>query len=262
MPIYKAPAKVNVFLKITGKRGNYHEILSRFILVPPLYDTLQFGSKRTGAPFEIEGDFSCAVEQNTIYKAYVALVRATESDALIRFFDAYNVTVRKRIPAFAGLGGGSSDAATFLRMCNDTLALGLETAELARIGAEVGADVPFFVYGYPSANVSGIGEIVEPFDETPPFVETCTPRIAVSTPAVYTRFRAAFYKELSPEMQAAYRDAPSRELLASGTAESLNDLYAPACALYPDLTKLAKPGWFFSGSGSSFFYRGSAIIPP
>ena len=115
--------------------------------------------------------------------------RATRSDKLSSFFETHAVCVDKNIPSFAGLGGGSSDAATFLRMCNEELELGLSTNELAEIGSRVGADVPFFVYGYDSANVRGIGEVVERFDEPLLDFEITTPELQISTPAVYRYYR-------------------------------------------------------------------------
>ncbi|MEJ2501502.1 MAG: 4-(cytidine 5'-diphospho)-2-C-methyl-D-erythritol kinase [Campylobacterales bacterium] len=252
MKLYSAPAKVNIFLKITGRRGAYHEILSRFMTVPTLYDTLRFFPKQAEG-FVIEGDFDCRVEQNTIYKAYVALLEATGSEALEKLMQSHGVSVDKRIPAFAGLGGGSSDAATYLKMCNEVLHLGLSTEELASIGVKVGADVPFFVYGYPSANVSGIGEIVEPFEEELLAIETYTPKIKISTPAVYKRFREGFYKELSPERYAYFAATDSAALLAELKTAEANDLFEPALSLYPELREAFRRGWFFSGSGSSFF---------
>lgn len=255
MKQYTAVAKVNVFLKVTGMRGNYHEILSRFVTVPTLFDTLHFFPK-AGAAFVIEGDFSCSVEQNTIYKAYKALQAATGCSELKRFMSEYGIAVEKRIPAFAGLGGGSSDAATFLNMCNDMLSLGLSTAELAAIGAKVGADVPFFVYGYPSANVSGIGEVVEPFEELPLKIETYTPAIAVSTPAVYGCFREHFYTKLPSDRYDFFAKTDSKALLETLDAKEANDLFGPALSLYPALGTHVRPGRFFSGSGSSFFKLG------
>jgi len=249
---YHAPAKVNIFLKITGRRGEYHEILSRFMTVPTLFDTLHFFPK-TAEGFVIEGDFNCATEQNTIYKAYRALQEVTGSEALEKLMRTHGIEVTKRIPSFAGLGGGSSDAATYLKMCNEVLHLGLSTAELAVIGAKVGADVPFFVYGYPSANVSGIGEIVEPFDEKPLPIITRTPKIEISTPAVYRRFRESFYKELDPERYGYFADTDSATLLRDLSADEANDLFEPALSLYPQLKEHYRHGWFFSGSGSSFF---------
>lgn len=252
MKSYKAYAKVNIFLKITGKRGEYHEILSRFVLVNDLYDTLTFVPKK-GDDFVIEGDFNCETAQNTIYKAFRALLEATRSESLKRLMQSHAVRVDKKIPSFAGLGGGSSDAATYLLMCNEVLHLGLSRDELAAIGAKVGADLPFFVYGYQSANVSGIGEIVKAFDEPPLNIKTVTPKIEISTPKVYRAFREHFYKELNQEEQERLLNMRSLEVLEKMTPTEANDLFAPALMLYPDLEKHRRAGWFFSGSGSSFF---------
>ena len=73
MKLYRAYAKVNIFLKITGTRGNYHEIISRFMRVDFLYDELSFVEK-TDDKFKIIGKFSCTTKQNTIYKAYISLL--------------------------------------------------------------------------------------------------------------------------------------------------------------------------------------------
>ena len=252
MKQYKAYAKVNIFLKITGKRGEYHTLLSRFMRVDSLWDILNFIPKER-PEFQIIGNFACTVEQNTIYKAYRALLEATGSEALERLMERYAVSVEKKIPAFAGLGGGSSDAATYLKMCNEVLHLGLSTDALARIGANVGADVPFFVHGYPSANVSGIGEVVVPFDEAVLDLEVVTPELQISTPAVYKTFRESFYRELGADEAEKLAAMPSREVLATYSVAAANDLFEPAVALYPNLKQHYRHGWFFSGSGSSFF---------
>lgn len=252
MRSYRAPAKVNIFLKITGKRDGYHTLLSRFMLVEELYDTLTFIPKEEPA-FAIHGDFSCSVEQNTIYKAYLALLEATDSDALRALMQSHAVQVKKQIPAFAGLGGGSSDAATYLKMCDEHLGLGLTTDELSKIGSTVGADVPFFIHGFPSANVSGIGEIVEPYEERPLSLKIKTPAVEISTPAVYKRFRQEFYKELSTEEAEILVGMDSSDVLKQYDIERANDLFKPALTLYPQLDDHLEDGWFFSGSGSSFF---------
>lgn len=252
MKQYRAPAKVNIFLKITGKRGDYHTLLSRFMLVEKLYDTLAFIPKSDEA-FAIHGNFSCSVEQNTIYKAYTALYHATSSEALRRLMQTHAVSVEKNIPAFAGLGGGSSDAATYLKMCNEVLHLGLGINELSDIGSIVGADVPFFIHGYSSANVSGIGEIVEPYDEESLNLQITTPAIEISTPTVYQTFRESFYKELAAEEADKLASMDSKTVLEKYSVDKANDLFEPAIALYPELKKYFRHGWFFSGSGSSFF---------
>ena len=255
MKIHKAYAKVNIFLKITGVRENYHEILSRFMRVENLYDELSFVKKSDAKfkDFEILGDFSCTTEQNTIYKAYRALKEFTNSKELELLMQSYAIKVKKSIPAFAGLGGGSSDAATYLHMCNETLNLGLSVKILAKIGLEVGADVPFFVYGYKSANVSGIGEIVEEFDEELLAIETYTPKIEISTPKVYQIYRKDFFAPIDALEEERLRKSFSLDILENMTPKEANDLFQPALQEYKNLEIHQKDGYFFSGSGSSFF---------
>lgn len=250
MTHYNAFAKVNIFLKITGKRGDYHTISSRFMRVNTLYDTLWFEEKEAG-DFELRGDFTCSVNENTLYKAYKALLQSTQSKELLAWMQTHALCVDKKIPTFAGLGGGSSDAATYLHMCNDTLALGLTHNELAGIGATVGADVPFFVYGYESANVSGVGEIVQPFNEPLLEFEIKSPNIQISTPAVYNYYRQHLYSPISPQEAADLEATPSLDILAHMDPKEANDLYLSALGCYSELSE--HDGWFFSGSGSSFF---------
>lgn len=257
MKVYRAYAKVNVFLKITGKRESYHEIVSRFVRVNSLYDELSFVPKEESgdraSDFKIYGDFSCETNQNTIYKAYFALKRATLSESLENLMRTHGVQVKKSIPAFAGLGGGSSDAATYLKMCNEVLHLGLSLNELARIGLEVGADVAFFIYGYESANVSGIGEIVEAFDEETLDFEVFTPDVKISTPKVYQIYRDDFYAPIDGFMANQLKKMPSKEILSTMSADEANDLFKPALQEYRNLKDYYQQGWHFSGSGSSFF---------
>lgn len=257
MKIYKAYAKVNIFLKITGTRDVYHEIISRFMKVDSLYDELFFIPKEEfGGRLEnfcIRGDFSCSVEDNTIYKAYFALKKATESDALEQLMRTHGIEVRKNIQAFAGLGGGSSNAATYLKMCNEVLHLGLSLNELAMIGMQVGADVPFFVYGYNSANVSGVGEIVEEFKEELLDFEIFTPEIEISTPKVYKTYRSDFYHPIDGFKVEKLKKMTSKDVLASMDVREANDLFAPALQEYSSLVDKYEQGWHFSGSGSSFF---------
>lgn len=252
MKVYRAYAKVNIFLKITGKRENYHEILSRFMIVNSLYDELSFIAKEE-EEFKILGDFSCPIEQNTIYKAYFALKEHTNSDALEKLMRTHAIKVNKKIPAFAGLGGGSSDAATYLKMCNEVLHLGLSLNELAKIGVRVGADVPFFIYGYNSANVGGIGEVVEEFKEGILDFDIFTPDVKISTPKVYQVYRESFYNPIDAYEANRLKKATSLEILNSMGAAQANDLFEPALQEYKELKKHYKYGWHFSGSGSSFF---------
>ncbi|MBL0708418.1 MAG: 4-(cytidine 5'-diphospho)-2-C-methyl-D-erythritol kinase [Sulfurimonas sp.] len=252
MKTYKAYAKVNIFLKITGKRDGFHEIISRFMRVNSLYDELSF-IKKTSKKFEIIGNFSCSTKQNTIYKAYEALKQSIKSDSLEKLMQTYAIKVDKRIPAFAGLGGGSSDAATYLHMCNEALNLGLSKNELASIGSKVGADVAFFIYGYNSANVSGIGEIVQEYKEEIMDFKIFTPDIEISTPKVYKSYRKNFYSPIDAKEIESLKNMDSINILNNMSADEANDLLKPAILEYTELKKHSKDGYFFSGSGSSFF---------
>jgi 4-diphosphocytidyl-2C-methyl-D-erythritol kinase len=251
--VYKAHAKVNIFLKITGKREQYHEIISRFMKVKDLYDELSFVPKEEeDQSFTILGDFSCETPQNTIYKAYFALKEHTKSESLEKLMRSHAIAVKKNIPAFAGLGGGSSDAACYLKMCNEVLHLGLSLNELARIGLKVGADVPFFIYGYNSANVSGIGEVVEEFKEELLELEVFTPEVAISTPKVYQTYRESFYNPIDGYELHRLKNTLSRDILKTMSVEEANDLFRPAMQEYKELRRHYKHGYHFSGSGSSF----------
>lgn len=247
----KAYAKVNIFLKIVGKRGNYHEISSRFVLVKHLFDTLSFVSKKTQFEFELYGEFGCALEQNSIYKAYLMLCEFGYEREMRALFAQKALHVDKKIPSFAGLGGGSSDAACFLHMANESADLHLSDEELARIGLQVGADVPFFVSRCHSANVSGIGEVVEYFEEEPLKFEIVTPELECSTLAIYSSFREHYREDslIAGEMEMM----KSIELLRRYDAMTLNDLLTEALRIKPELSEYCTDGWFFSGSGSSFF---------
>ncbi len=254
MSIYlqKAYAKVNIFLKITGYKDGYHTIASRFMRVNNLYDTISFVPQKCKS-FTIEGCKDIPKESNSIYKAYKALNEATGDLDILDFFYNHKVVVEKNIPSQAGLGGGSSDAGTFLRMVYSVCNLKISIDTLAKIGSKVGADVPFFVYGYSSANVTGFGEIIEEFDEESLPIEVYTPDIGCDTAKVYGVFHKEFLPYINPNSANTLLYKNSKEILSmQNSIEELNDLYKPAKLLCPSLNP---PGnnWYFSGSGSSFF---------
>jgi 4-diphosphocytidyl-2-C-methyl-D-erythritol kinase len=242
-------AKVNIFLKISNKRDSYHELVSRFVRVHSLYDTVSF-IKSSRKAFDIIGSFGCKMETNTVYKAYKLL---DKYDGVEEFFRNYSVKIEKNIPEFAGLGGGSSNAATFLIMTNKYCNLNLSKDELCKIAVNIGADVPFFVYEYDSANVTGIGEIVEKFDEEILDIETITPKIKCNTGEIFKVFREKFYKQISNDDANKLFKMKSTEILNNFDIKEANDLFEPAFSVYSELKEYAKKGWYFSGSGSSFF---------
>lgn len=243
-------AKVNIFLKISGKRDNYHEIVSRFVRVPSLYDVMSFDEGRF-EEFTLVGNFGCETKKNTIYKAYEKLKEI--SPKVEEYFKKFCVIVNKNIPEFAGLGGGSSNAATFMLMVNEACSLNLSKDELSKIGVEIGADVPFFLYEYDSANVTGIGEIVEKFEEESMDFDIVTPKIECNTGKIFTIFRDKFYKEIDEVSKNKLLKLNSKEFLKQYNIYEANDLYEPASYVYEDLKKFNDGHYFFSGSGSSFF---------
>jgi 4-diphosphocytidyl-2-C-methyl-D-erythritol kinase len=145
-----SPAKLNLFLHITGRRADgYHELQSIFQLID-LCDWLEF-SPIASKEICIDGLESVNVEQNLIYRAaQILLPHAKQPTGL-------NIRVEKNIPMGAGLGGGSSNAATALIVLNQLWQCGLNTEQLAALGLKLGADVPIFVHGR-NAWAEGIGE--------------------------------------------------------------------------------------------------------
>jgi len=251
----KAHAKVNIFLKITGHKEGYHTLISRFVRVEGLYDTIAFEPCDCEA-FTIEGCEDVPLESNTLYKAYTTLIDFTRNRDIETFFRSHKVVLTKRIPSQAGLGGGSSDAAAFMRLCNEVCGLDIQTNILSKLGSTIGADLPFFIHNYPSANVSGFGEIVEAFEEETLQLELFTPTIGCDTARVYHIFKTHLLDKINPERFKAWEKMDSRTLLETiADPVILNDLYQAALTAYPKLKEVpqANEGWFFSGSGSTFF---------
>jgi 4-diphosphocytidyl-2-C-methyl-D-erythritol kinase len=243
----EAHAKINTFLKITGHKDGYHTLLSRFIKVPHLYDTISFVAQECKT-FTIEGCGDVPIEENTIYQAFLAMDIETD------FFKYHKVVVKKNIPSGAGLGGGSSDAAAFMRLFNRVWKLNIDTTTLAEIGSTVGADIPFFIYDYDAANVSGFGEVVEEFKGEEPFeIELYTPNIHCDTSLVYKTFKRELFDNIKPKSFKSWEKLSSKELLSKVDAVEANDLYKASLIAYPELKDVAKEGWYFSGSGSTFF---------
>lgn len=243
----KSFAKINVFLKVVGTRGNYHEILSRFVLCEQLFDEIYFERSNS---FAIECD-NKEIKENIIQKAIDELKRAGFSNELDEFFSSHKIIINKQIPIGAGLGGGSSNAATFLLMVNDELNLNIKRENLMQIASKIGADVTFFVSGYRAANVSGIGEIIEEFDDEVPNLNIFTPNVFCSTPMVYQEFRSNFLQYIDVNAAKKMQNLKSKELLEIYKNEELNDLFAPCFKLYPQMNEFKDK--FLSGSGSSVF---------
>ena len=243
----KSYAKINIFLKIIGARGNYHELISRFILLDKIYDEIWFEKSRN---FELICD-GANIEDNIILKAKKALEDAGFKNEIDEFFKSHKIILKKNIPMGAGLGGGSSNAAAFLSLVDSELNLKIPKNKLYEIARSIGADVSFFISGFKSANVSGIGEIVEEFDDEIPQLEISTPDIFCSTPEVYKEFRANFMHKIDIDLAEKMKNMKSAELLKAYPNSVLNDLYAPCFKIYERMRDYEN--MFLSGSGSAVF---------
>lgn len=176
-----ACAKINIGLQV-GSPGadGYHPIASLFHSVG-LSDTLVFARHKTGSGILVQGSFDCPGEETTIHKAVLAFRAATG------IAEALTVKVDKRIPTMAGLGGGSADAAATLVALDSIFETGLGKDALAALGATIGSDVPFFLFGG-AAIVSGRGDIIEPIaSRTDLGILLLYPGFGVSTKSAYLK---------------------------------------------------------------------------
>ena len=240
-----APAKLNLFLHVTGRRADgYHLIESVFMLVD-WCDTLHF-ERRTDGVVSREDLGSALPEIDLTVQAAQALQRATGCS------QGVHIGLRKSVPAQAGMGGGSSDAATTLLALNRLWGLKLPLAALEKIGLQLGADVPFFLRGR-NAWVQGIGETIRPLEKEHQLPRA---RFAIVKPAAGLETKSIFS---SPDLK---RDSDSATILGFAAAHfdfGRNDLQPVAQALCPDVAKAIEwLGTFglqgrMTGSGSAVF---------
>ena len=233
-----APAKINLFLHVTGRYDDgYHELQTVYQLID-WCDEIEFEltsdrSIARGRP--IEG----VEEANdiTVLAARKLKFHFPGSEGVI-------IHCKKNIPIGAGLGGGSSDAATTLLALNELWELGAELSQLAEIGLEIGADVPVFVFGK-NAWAEGRGEILSDVSVNEQLYLVVYPGFSVSTARIFEAFHGAPYTE-------KIANEPFR------TGDVVNDLEAITCALYPEVRKLIDflKKWGLTrmtGSGSAAF---------
>ncbi len=154
-----APAKLNLFLHITGRRPDgYHLLQSVFMLID-WYDTLHFEVRSDGQISR--EDLNVPLPPDDLITRAARLLKQSTGTS-----QGAHIAIEKSIPAQAGMGGGSSDAATCLLALNKLWGLGLSVKQLAELGLKLGADVPFFLHGH-NAWVEGVGEIMTPISLPP-----------------------------------------------------------------------------------------------
>jgi len=175
---WPAPAKLNLFLHVTGRRADgYHELQTLFQLID-LCDTVSIRVREDGLIARPEGPEGVSPETDLTVRAAQALKSATATPL------GASLWIRKRIPEGGGLGGGSSDAATTLLALNELWGCGLTPEALARIGLPLGADVPVFVQGS-SAWAEGVGERLMPVELPERWYVIIYPGVRVSTREVF-----------------------------------------------------------------------------
>ena len=255
-----APAKINLHLRVGPPSADgFHPLLSWFVTLG-LCDTLTLWPAPTASAKLVLACDDPALPcdgGNLVVRAACALAGAIAPG---RELSPINAMLHKRIPMGAGLGGGSSDGAAALRGLNQLWNAGWDAHELAKLGATLGSDLPFFFHG-PSSICTGRGEIVRPTPRPAArWAVLILPGIHMPTPAVYKQFdqlRLVDEARLRDEPDwAAWAKLPATELLPL----LVNDLEAPAFALSPALGELraaAERGLGrpvrMSGSGSSLF---------
>lgn len=243
----EAHAKVNLTLEVLGVRfDGYHDLRS-VVLPIPLHDDLVIeASEELSAGFEDEeipestrrALAALPPEKNLVWKAARVLQLATGCTRGAR------ITITKRIPAGAGMGGGSSDAAAALNGLNEFWGLGLSKSRLVELAAEVGSDVPALTLGGPVL-MEGRGERVKPLadSELADFPIPDLSRLVVRTPPVFVSTPAVF-----------------REFRESDRGKCANDLQPAACRLHPEIAQALREledegceNVMMSGSGATVF---------
>ncbi len=185
----RTPAKINLFLGVRGRRSDgYHELLSLMCPIT-LYDHIRFEFFGSGIRVRCSHPDVPEDETNLVSRA----ARAFYSAAALPETDL-SITIEKKIPVAAGLGGGSSDAAAVLLALNQHHGGALSKERLMAIGGALGADVPFFILGKPAV-ATGIGDRLEPAPGLPPYpILLLSPPISISTAQVYKNLNLALTK--------------------------------------------------------------------
>ena len=240
-----APAKLNLFLHINGRRPDgYHLLQSVFTLID-WHDTLHFELRSDGQISR--EDLSTPLPPDDLCLRAARALQQLSGCTL-----GAHIGIYKRVPAQAGMGGGSSDAASTLIALNRLWGLNLPLSQLSAIGVKLGADIPFFLFGK-TAFVQGIGDIIQPLDwkQQPPQTEfvVVKPEAGLDTKEIFS----------SPFLKRDSKRATIEDFAAAHYRFGSNDLQPVAQALCPDVKKaldwLKHKGLHarMTGSGSAVF---------
>lgn len=246
----EAPAKVNLTLKVVGKRADgYHELESVMQQIS-LRDKISLQSGGRGISVASNSSLIPANADNLAYKAAHLLYTKYYLKTGLKIF------IEKNIPVGAGLAGGSTDAAAVLMGVNQLFKLGLEQAELMKLGLAIGSDVPFCIMGG-TALARGRGEILTPLGTGPPLIMVLVkPDYQLSTARVYRQFRLE--KVIDPPDNTAFLEAWHKYDMIGLVAQMKNDLETVSLDMCPEiqiiktgLNELGATKTLMSGSGPS-----------
>ncbi len=236
-----APAKLNLFLHITGRRDDgYHLLQSVFMLID-WCDTLHIDVRDDGV-IERE-DLTVALPADDLVMRAAQSLRRASGTTL-----GAHIAIEKRIPAQAGMGGGSSDAATTLLALNRLWGLNWPLSKLMPLGLALGADVPFFLGGH-NAWIEGIGEKITPIDVPSARFAVVKPNAGLETAKIFRH----------PELERATETATMSVFAVDPYGFGRNDLQPVAQALCPEITEALQ--WLGSfGLSSRMTGSGSAVF--
>lgn len=233
-----APAKLNLFLHVLGRRDDGYHLLQTVYQLLDWGDRVELEVRPDGLIDRRSGPAGVPAEQDLAVRA-ARLLQADSGTG-----QGASLAIGKQIPAGAGLGGGSSDAATVLLGLNRLWQLDYSLDRLARLGLRLGADVPVFVAGR-SAFAEGIGERLQPLDLPERWFVVVWPEVSASTAEIFQ----------APELT---RNTPALTMATLAGLETRNDLEAVALRRWPPIA--AARAWLsahgaarMSGSGASVF---------
>ena len=249
-----SPAKINLFLSIEDRRSDGYHLLFTLMCPIGIFDRISFETRKSHFKVVCNHPDVPEDDSNFALQAARCFIKALEY-RLNTCLGAVAIRIEKNIPVGAGLGGGSSNAATILLGLNRCFGCPFSLDTLMKMGLEVGADVPFFLYERP-AIATGIGEILEPYERIKPYlILVIYPGFSLSTAMVYKKLNLRLTKCKKKINYFSFKKEKFQPSL-----HLCNDLENVAMTLYPELSeiktlliRLGACGALMSGSGSSIF---------
>ncbi|MHC0469489.1 4-(cytidine 5'-diphospho)-2-C-methyl-D-erythritol kinase [Citrobacter sp. EBS8] len=184
MSHWPSPAKLNLFLYITGQRADGYHTLQTLFQFLDYGDEIGINLRHDGEIHLLTPVEGVAHEDNLIVRAARLLMKTASASDRLPAGSGADISIEKRLPMGGGLGGGSSNAATVLVALNHLWQCGLSVDELAAIGLTLGADVPVFVRGH-AAFAEGVGEILTPVDPQEKWYLVAHPGVSIPTPLIF-----------------------------------------------------------------------------